>query len=175
MFTEETVNSARAQKGVWALDTAIFGWFISQEQEYTTSLVSGDVQRKSKKRPPKNLKDTVLVLSWELFMKHLIRKVAVEGHVKVLVPIDCEVADAITNDRLEDAIGICTNAIVSVGSLTDGYIRSATLLRISVMRPARVPFRQPGTSTSWTLGYKYQSDRVHTPHIQQPTNDNMWD
>ena len=100
-------------KGVWLLDTAIFGWYITQKQEYITSKVSGDVQRKPKSRPPKNLKDTVLVLSWELFMKHLIRQVAVEGHLKVLVPIGCEVADAITNARLVDTIGICENAIVS--------------------------------------------------------------
>ena len=66
-----------------------------------------------KSRPPKNLKDTVLVLSCELFMKHLIRQVAVEGHLKVLVPIGCEVADAITNARLVGTIGICENAIVS--------------------------------------------------------------
>ena len=46
-------------------------------------------------------------------MKHLIRKVAVEGHLKVLVPIGCKVADEITNDGLVDAIGICANAIVS--------------------------------------------------------------
>ena len=46
-------------------------------------------------------------------MKHLIRQVAVEGHLKVLVPIGCEVADAITNARLVDTIGICENAIVS--------------------------------------------------------------
>jgi len=46
-------------------------------------------------------------------MKHLIRQVAVEGHLKVLVPIGCEVADAITNARLVGTIGICENAIVS--------------------------------------------------------------
>ena len=46
-------------------------------------------------------------------MKHLIRQVAVEGHLKVLVPIGCEVADAITNDRLVNTIGICKSAIVS--------------------------------------------------------------
>ena len=46
-------------------------------------------------------------------MEHLIREVAVEIHLKVLVPIGCEVADAITNDRLVETIGICENAIVS--------------------------------------------------------------
>ena len=108
-----SILEALKSKGVWLLDTAIFGWYIAQKQEYTTSKVSGDIQRKPKSCPPKNLKDIVLVLSWELSMKHLIRQVAVEGHLKVLVPIGCELADVITNARLVDTIGICDNAIMS--------------------------------------------------------------
>ena len=43
-----SILEALKSKGVWLLDTAIFGWYIAQKQEYTTSKVSGDVQRKPK-------------------------------------------------------------------------------------------------------------------------------
>lgn len=62
------------------------------------------MHRKPKSRPPKELKVPSLVLSWELFTKHLIKEVANEGHLKLLVPIGMEVEAALTRNRLEDAV-----------------------------------------------------------------------
>lgn len=70
-------------RGIWLLDASIFGWYMSQPQVYSKSSASGEVHRKQKNRPPKELKIPSLVLSWELFTKHLIREVADEGHLKV--------------------------------------------------------------------------------------------
>jgi hypothetical protein len=70
-------------RGIWLLDASIFGWYMSQPQVYSKSSLSGEVHRKQKNRPPKELKIPSLVLSWELFTKHLIREVADEGHLKV--------------------------------------------------------------------------------------------
>ena len=48
---------------------------------------------------------------------------------------------------------------------------SAPLPRISVLRPARVPVGQTGTSTSWTLGYNSLRTEHRRPtfHSQQMT------
>lgn len=91
-------------RGVWLLDASIFGWYISQPQEYSRSTVTGEVHRKQKNRPPKELKIPSLVLSWELFTKHLIKEVADEGHLQLLIPIGMEVESAITRKRMEDVV-----------------------------------------------------------------------
>jgi len=92
------------RRGIWLLDASIFGWFISQPQTYTRSSVSNEVQRKPKSRPPLELKAPSLVLSWELFTKHLVRHVADEGNLKLLIPIGMEVEAALTRNRLEEAV-----------------------------------------------------------------------
>lgn len=92
------------RRGIWLLDASIFGWFISQPQTYTRSSVSNEVHRKPKSRPPLELKAPSLVLSWELFTKHLVRHVADEGNLKLLIPIGMEVEAALTRDRLEEAV-----------------------------------------------------------------------
>lgn len=91
-------------RGVWLLDASVFGWYMSQPQEYKRSAVSKEVHRKVKSRPPKELKTPSLVLSWELFTKHVIREVAEEGNLKLLIPIGMEVEAALTQERMEDAI-----------------------------------------------------------------------
>ena len=75
------------RRGIWLLDASIFGWYISQPQSYARSSISNEVHRKQKSRPPPELKVPSLVLSWELFTKHLVRDVAKDGHLKLLVPI----------------------------------------------------------------------------------------
>mmetsp|Transcript_26188 Transcript_26188/g.56211 ORF Transcript_26188/g.56211 Transcript_26188/m.56211 type:complete len:1361 (-) Transcript_26188:477-4559(-) len=92
------------RRGIWLLDASIFGWYMSQKQVYTRSPVSNEVHRKAKIRPPKELKIPSLVLSWELFTKHLIKDVAEEGNLKLLIPIGMEVEAALTRARMEDAI-----------------------------------------------------------------------
>ena len=91
-------------RGIWLLDASIFGWYISQQQEYSRSPNSNEVHRRAKSRPPKELKTPSLVLSWELFTKHVIREVAEEGNLKLLIPIGMEVEAALTRERMEDAI-----------------------------------------------------------------------
>jgi hypothetical protein len=76
-------------RGIWLLDASIFGWYMSQPHEYSRSSSSGEVHRKRKNRPPKELKIPSLVLSWVSFTKHLIREVANEGHLKVRLCHTC--------------------------------------------------------------------------------------
>ncbi|KAL7543162.1 hypothetical protein ACHAXR_012463, partial [Thalassiosira sp. AJA248-18] len=97
------------RRGIWLLDASLFGWYISQPQEYSRSSISNEVHRKAKSRPPKELKIPSLVLSWELFTKHLIRDVAEEGNLKLLIPIGMEVEAALTRERMEDAISSGTS------------------------------------------------------------------
>ena len=92
------------RRGIWLIDTSVFGWYISQPQAYTRSRISNEVHRKQKSRPPSELKVPSLVLSWELFTKHVVREVADEGFLKYLVPIGMEVEAAVTRRRMEDAI-----------------------------------------------------------------------
>ena len=92
------------RRGIWLIDTSVFGWYISQPQTYSRSRITNEVHRKQKSRPPSELKTPSLVLSWELFTKHIVREVADEGHLKYLIPIGMEVEAAVTRKRLEDAI-----------------------------------------------------------------------
>ena len=101
------------KRGIWLLDVSIFGWYISQPQKYQRSSISNEIHRMSKTRPPLELKAPSLVLSWELYTKHLIRQVATEGHLKLLIPIGMEVESAITRQRLDDAISPCAGAKVT--------------------------------------------------------------
>lgn len=41
------------RRGVWLLDASIFGWYISQPQQYSRSSISNEVHRRPKTRPPK--------------------------------------------------------------------------------------------------------------------------
>ncbi len=66
-----------------------------------------------KARPPLGLKGPSLVLSWETYTKHLIREVAEEGHLKLLVPIGMEVELAITQQRMNEAVSVCEAAEVT--------------------------------------------------------------
>jgi hypothetical protein len=66
-----------------------------------------------KARPPIGLKTPSLLLSWELYTKHLIRQVAREGTLKLLIPIGMEVELAITRRRMEQAVSICAGTEVA--------------------------------------------------------------
>ena len=105
-------------RGIWLLDASIFGWYISQPQEYSRSSVTGEVHRKQKNRPPKELKIPSLVLSWELFTKQIIKEVADEGHLKLLIPIGMEVESALTRKRMEDVVVGGTRSTTAVVSDT---------------------------------------------------------
>lgn len=100
-------------RGIWLIDVSVFGWYMPQPQEYSRSSISNEVHRKTKSRPPKDLKTPHLVLSWELFTKHVVREVADEGHLKLLIPIGMEVEAAVTRERMEDAIRGKSNARVA--------------------------------------------------------------
>ena len=48
-----------------------------------------------------------------MYTKHLIRQVAEEGHLKLLIPIGMEVDLAITRRRMNEAISVCEGAKVT--------------------------------------------------------------
>ena len=97
--------------GIWLLDTNVFGWYMTQQQQFTRKK-SGEVTRKPKQRPPTNLKNASLVVSWELYTKHVIRQAAMEGHLKALIPIGKEVAKAVTLSRLKDVVEVDGNSAI---------------------------------------------------------------
>ena len=101
------------KKGIWLLDAAFFGWYLQQDQCYTLSSVSNEIQRAAKDRPPKKLKDVALVLAWEGFTKHIVHQAATQGHLKLLIPLGYEMSDAITMERFEEAIVESPNARVA--------------------------------------------------------------
>ena len=97
--------------GIWLLDTNVFGWYITQQQEFTRKK-SGEVTRKTKQRPPTNLKNASLVVSWELYTKHVVHKAATDGHLQALIPIGKEVAKAVTISRMKDVVTVDGNSAV---------------------------------------------------------------
>ncbi|CAB9501830.1 expressed unknown protein [Seminavis robusta] len=90
-------------KGIWLIDASIVGWYIQQEREYVISRKSFAVHRLQLQRPPKCLKRPTLVLSWELYTKHVIREAS--SSLKLLIPIGKEVEQAITPNRMKQAAG----------------------------------------------------------------------
>jgi hypothetical protein len=44
--------------------------------------------------------------SFELFTKHLVREIAHEGHLQLVIPIGRDVEKAITKEKLEDAVRV---------------------------------------------------------------------
>ena len=92
-------------RGVWLLDASVLGWYIPQEAVYRRSAVSGEVHRCAKDRPPKRCKRPALLLSWELYMKHVVRSAADGGCLESVLPIGKEVFGALGEDRLRDAAG----------------------------------------------------------------------
>lgn len=101
-------------KGIWLVDTSLFGWYIPQEQEYTQSDITGEVNKLTKARPPTKLKPSFLLYSWETITKHLIKAEAEKGKLKLLIPIGREVMGAVTRERMEMAIKGSPNAKVSM-------------------------------------------------------------
>ena len=97
--------------GIWLLDTNVFGWYITQQQEFMRKK-SGEVTRKPKQRPPTNLKNASLVVSWELYTKHVVHKAATDGHLKALIPIGIEVAKAVTISRMKEVVAVDGNSAV---------------------------------------------------------------
>ena len=98
--------------GIWLVDANVFGWYISQKIGHTHSKNTNEVHKKSKDRPPSNLKNTSIAVSWEMFTKHLVHDVAREGHLKFVVTIGKDVGKAISLARLEEAVAN-TNAEVN--------------------------------------------------------------
>ena len=94
------------KRGIWLMDASVFGWYISQPQRYSRSKATNEVHRLAKERPPKVLKTPALVLAWEMYTKHVIRQVAEEGSLQIVVPIGMEVEKSLTRHRLEEAVRV---------------------------------------------------------------------
>ena len=66
-------------------------------------------------RPPADLKQIVLVYSWELYVKHVVRVAVLEGHLRFIMPIGRSVGHALSQERLNNVISVpgC-NAVVEI-------------------------------------------------------------
>ena len=89
--------------GIWLLDASVVGWYLPQQTEYQRG-GNGDVHKLSKSRPPKACKKPALALSWELFIKHLIKEEANKGHLRALLLIGKEVENIITQQSFKGAV-----------------------------------------------------------------------
>ena len=71
--------------------------------------------KKQRERPPKDLKQITLVYSWELYVKHMVRESALEGHLRFIMPIGKSVGAAMSEKRLQEAITVNNcNAVVEI-------------------------------------------------------------
>ncbi len=91
-------------KGIWLLDTSIIGWYIPQNTPYDIAKKSKQVTKLPNIRPHPKLKKPCLLMSWEGHVKHLVRKAAEDGELKLFIPIGKDVATAIGKDRFLDAV-----------------------------------------------------------------------
>ena len=94
------------ERGIWLVDTSIYGWYMTQETTFKQSKVSLEVVKKARERPPKDLKQITMVYSWELYVKHMVREAAVEGHLRFIMPIGKSVGAALSESRLKDVISV---------------------------------------------------------------------
>ena len=102
-------------RGIWLVDTSIYGWYMTQETKFKQSAVSYEVVKKQRERPPKDLKQTTLVYSWELYVKHMVRESAEDGHLRFIMPIGKSVGAALSEKRLKDVIAVNNcSAIVEI-------------------------------------------------------------
>lgn len=91
-------------RGIWLLDTSIVAWYISQPTEYNITKTSKMIHKLQKARPPSNMKRETLILSWELYIKHVVKKAATKGNLRLFVPIGKEVKDFIGRERFTEAV-----------------------------------------------------------------------
>ena len=91
-------------RGVWLVDTSIFGWYISQPVQFVSSNGGAQMVKKPKAKPDHKFKGAALVVSWELFTKHLIREAVEGGNLKAIMPIGKFVLQSVTPKRLNEVI-----------------------------------------------------------------------
>ena len=82
----------------------LVGKYITQAQKFKRSKKTNEVHRMAKERPPKQLKAPSMILSWELFTKHVIRAAAEEGALNLLVLIGKELENILSMERLTEAV-----------------------------------------------------------------------
>jgi hypothetical protein len=103
------------ERGIWLVDTSIYGWYMTQETKFKQSSVSLEVVKTTKERPPKDLKQITLVFSWELYVKHMVRQSALEGQLRFIMPIGKSVGAALSQKRLDDVISVVgCNAVIEI-------------------------------------------------------------
>jgi len=93
-------------RGIWLIDVSVIGWYISQPQQYQRSRKTNEIHRMSKDRPKKSLKAASMILSFELFTKHIIREAAEEGGLNLLVLIGKELENILSMERITDAVSL---------------------------------------------------------------------
>jgi len=110
------LNDLKA-RGIWLLDVSIIGWYISQPQKFRRSKKTQEIHRMAKARPPKDMKAPSLILSWELYSKHLLREVAEEGALRLLVPIGKELSTMLSRERVEEAVTVAGAPACAIESI----------------------------------------------------------
>jgi hypothetical protein len=94
------------EKGIWLLDTSVVGWYIQQPTHYEIARKSKKVTKLPNFRPHPKLKQPCLKISWEGYVKNLVRKAANDGELKLLIPIGKDVEAALGKERLIDAVSV---------------------------------------------------------------------
>ena len=90
--------------GIWLLDTSIIGWYIHQLDRFNITELSHDLHKKQRLKPPSNMKRDTLITSWEMYTKHVVRKVFEAGDLKKLITIGSDVKNMLGRERLLAAV-----------------------------------------------------------------------
>ena len=90
--------------GIWLLDTSIIGWYIHQSDRFNITELSHDLHKKQRLKPPSNMKRDTLITSWEMYTKHVVRKVFEAGDLKKLITIGSDVKNMLGRERLLAAV-----------------------------------------------------------------------
>jgi len=104
--------------------------YISQPQKFRRSKKTQEIHRMAKARPPKDMKAPSLILSWELYSKHLLREVAEEGALRLLVPIGKELSTMLSRERVEEAVTVAGAPACAIESIPapNAWIPGSVLL-----------------------------------------------
>eukprot|EP00553_Chaetoceros_curvisetus_P011294 CAMPEP_0204637518 /NCGR_PEP_ID=MMETSP0717-20131115/36834_1 /ASSEMBLY_ACC=CAM_ASM_000666 /TAXON_ID=230516 /ORGANISM="Chaetoceros curvisetus" /LENGTH=445 /DNA_ID=CAMNT_0051656963 /DNA_START=57 /DNA_END=1394 /DNA_ORIENTATION=+ len=92
------------KEGIWLLDTSMIGWYIQQPRTFNINRKNKMVYPNEKARPQSEMKRSTLLLSWELYTKHIVRQAANEGHLQMLIPVGNQVNEFVTRVRMEEAV-----------------------------------------------------------------------
>ena len=94
------------EKGIWLIDTSIVGWYIQQPTAFDIACRSKLVTKLPNLKPRPHLKSSCLRISWEGFVKNLVREAAEGGELKLFIPIGKDVQTCLGKDSFVDAVSV---------------------------------------------------------------------